>query len=228
MSKNYALGRLGAQGMIRVLSGVITTAYRDVDSNAEFTAGTVVKFSADSNGVAVVTPVTAKADAALGIAYQDKATAFYVPVVGEVVTPNASFVGTLDFANIDAASVLIAGGHVVTTDYTINATNGLITGVSTAFKALTSYSISYRYKDIDKGAIDQTIGSGKVSVIEGKGEISTLIYDTAAAFTLGGSVYFTTAGIPTANGTAGTHTVIGTVSKVPSADNAELHIKVSL
>ena len=226
MSKNYALGRLGAQGMIRVLSGVITTAYRDVDSNAEFTAGTVVKFAADSNGVAVVTPVKAKTDAVLGIAYQDKATAFYIPVVEEVVTIDSSKKINLEHVYVDAASILVAGKDL-TTDYTItDATKGILTSVTGA--AGDKVTVSYRYKDINKSAIDQTIGSGKVSVIEGKGEIRTLIYDTADAFTLGSNVYFTTDGIPTATGTAGTHTVIGTVSKVPSADNAELHIKVTL
>ena len=165
MSKNYALGRLGAQGMIRVLSGVITTAYRDVDSNAEFTAGTVVKFAADSNGVAVVTPVTAKADAVLGIAYQDKATAFYIPVVEEVVTIDSSKKINLEHVYVDAASILVAG-KVITTDYTItDATKGILTSVTGA--AGDKVTVSYRYKDINKSAIDQTIGSGKVSVIEG-------------------------------------------------------------
>lgn len=222
-SKNYALGRLGAQGMIKVISGVITTAYRDVDADAEFTAGTVVKIASDSKGNAIVTPVTATGDAALGIAYQDKATAFYIPVVSEVVTIAADKTISLANVYVDAASILVAG-KVITTDYLItDATKGILTSVTgTAGGKVT---VSYRFKDINKASIDQTIGSGKISVIEGKGEISTLIYDTATAFTLGGNVYFTAAGIPTAK--TGT-TVIGTVTKVPTADSAELNIKVTL
>lgn len=220
---NLALGRLGAQGMIKVLSGLITTAYRDVDKNATFTAGTVVKLAADANGNAVVTPVTAVGDSVIGIAFEDKATAFYVPVIDEVVTIASD--KTINLANVlvDAASIRVAG-KVITTDYTItDATKGILTSVTgTAGQTVT---VSYLYKDTNKAAMDQTIGSGKVSVIEGKGEISTLIYDTSTAYTLGGNVYFTAAGIPTAK--AGT-TIIGTVTKVPTANDATLCIKASL
>lgn len=229
MSQLPSLGRLGAQLYTRVLSGVLVTGYRDVNPTAEFIAGTVAKLTT-VDGKAVATPVTAVTDTAVGIFWCDKVSTFYRTVFEEVVTLGADGVAVnLQHANLKNGSVRVTKADgTPSTDYTVNLVNGTIT--PTALGNLSGEPtclVSYWYADPNKAGIDNTGTLGKAAVLEGYGEIATSVYDTAVTYTLGGSVYFTAAGILTSTSDNGA-VKIGTVTKVPSSSDIELYVKVTL
>jgi hypothetical protein len=117
--------------------------------------------------------------------------------------------------------------RTVTTDYTVSTTNGTVTRVGDgAIGATDTVYISYRYKDPDLTGIDETLGSGCAATLEDSGEAATLVYDTSVAYTLMGSLYINSSGYITS--TNGGGLTIGYVTKVPTADNPELHFKLNL
>ena len=242
---NIPLGQLGSQLYVRKLSGIFTTGYHAADPNAQWTSGIIAKLASDSNGNAVVTPVTLVTDTPFAMFWCDRVFVFYNPVVNEVIkTDGVNPIGittlNLKNANLEPASSGLASVFVTTAagvpitnagpvEYTINPTNGQITVAATSavLKTQVTALISYRYQDPNKTGLDQTAGSGKVAVFEGYGEIGTLIYDTSVAYSLGAPVYFTATGLPT-TASAGGAVKIGSVIQVPSNSNPELQIKVTL
>ncbi len=232
MSQLPSLGRLGAQLYTRVLSGVLVTGYRDVNPTAQFIAGTVAKLTT-VDGKAVATPVTAVTDTAVGIFWCDKVSTFYRTVFEEVVTLGADGVAVnLQHANLKSGSVRVTKADgtpsVELTDYNVNLVNGTITPIAlNNLSGEATCLVSYWYADPNKAGIDNTGTLGKAAVLEGYGEIATSVYDTAVTYTLGGSVYFTAAGILTSASGNGA-VKIGTVTKVPSSSDIELYVKVTL
>lgn len=221
------LGRNGLVNAVRRLTGAPITGARDVDPAAQFIAGQVAKL-ADLNGKAVATVADNTSTAIVGVFASHKTISFYRPVINESKTFDAGIV-TLDHANLQTGSVKVTKldgtAYVITTNFTVNATNGIITRVGTAIGAAENVLVSYRYTDPNLSGIDQTLGSGKVAIIEEPGEIATLVYDTSRSYTLGDKLYVNAAGnITNASGT----TAIGFVTKVPSNDNAELHLKLKI
>jgi len=227
-----SIGRSGLRNSVRVLVGMQLTGWRAVDPGGNFLAGQLGKLGANDKGQVIVTPVTATADAVVGMFFTSNSTAFYRPVAAEahkvgenLASPNTI---TLNKALIKADTIKVvdkATGVVqaAPAKYTINLTNGVITIVDIAPD--TELLISYMYKDIMLSGVNQVLGSGKAALVEGVGEISTLVYDSTAAWTLGAAVRFTAAGLLTVGGGSA---VIGTVTKAPTFDDPSLHVKLNL
>lgn len=239
MTGNVPIGQLGSQLYVRKIGGVNTTGYRSVDTTAEFTAGVLAKLVDNGDGP-VVTPVTAVTDIPVGMLWTDKTWVYHNPVIAEAHVSTGNGL-TVDLANanvlISSVKITLADGTtpcVYTTDYTFATSTGgyNVNGVLTMTTgnlatAATAFLVSYRYKDPNKAGIDQTMASGKVALFEGYGEIGTLIYDTSVAYTLGGLIYFTATGIPT-TASANSAVTFGKITKVPTAADPELQIKVTL
>ena len=227
-----SIGRSGLRNSVKVLSGMYLTGWRGVDPSVNFFAGQVAKLGTDSQGQVVVTPVSAVADPVIGMFFTSNSTSFFRPVAKEAhkvgenpASPNTI---TLNKALIKADTVIVKSKDEQTTyaapaKYTINLTNGVITIVDIA--AETELVISYLYKDITLSGVNQVLGSGKCALVEGVGEISTLVYDSTAAWALGAAVKFTATGLLTVGGASAT---IGTVTKAPTYDDPSLHVKLNL
>ncbi len=229
------LGRNGLVNSVRRLSGLNNPGYRAVDPTANFIAGMVANLEADADGNPVLTVANATDTALIGIFYCHKTTNFYRPIVDEPQTysagDNTAFAAYLAHANLKSGSVKVcdASGtpYTVTTDYTVNTTNGVITRTSTgAITSSTTVYVSYLYEDPNLTGIDQTLGSGMAATLEDRGEIATLVFDTSKAYTLMGSLYADANGYLTS--TNGGGTALGKVTKVPTAEDPELHFKLVL
>jgi hypothetical protein len=109
----------------------------------------------------------------------------------------------------------------------MNNTNGIVTlnGTGTGkVGATATVWVSYLYEDATLSGIDQTLGSGCAATLEDQGEIATLVYDTSKAYTLMDSLYSNASGYLTS--TNGGGSVVGKVTKVPTAEDAELRYKL--
>jgi len=221
------LGRNGIVNSVRKLSGNIVPGWRDVDSSADFIAGMV---AALSGGKLVV--ADASTQHFIGLFNCHKTTSFYRPIVDEEVTfTGAASSIALDNAYVKSnATTKVTNStglttYTYTTAYTLNLTNGLIIQTSTGSIGTTAtVLVSYLYKDINLTGVDQTLGSGKASTIEGNGEIATQVYDTSAAWAENAHVTVSALGLPTIGGSY----VIGFVTKVPTASDPELHFQMRL
>jgi hypothetical protein len=230
------IGRNGIVNSVRRLSGLNNPGYRAVDSAAEFVAGMVANLEAGANGP-VLTVANNSDTAIVGIFYCHKTTSFYRPIIEESQTfgtsPNSSTVAYLNHANLkSSATTLVTDSTGNTTyvdgdDYDLSTTNGTISlaGRSGHIGGTDTILISYLYLDPNLSGIDQTLGSGLAATLEDRGEIATLIYDPAQTYTLMGSLYSDANGYITA--TSG-GIVIGKVTKVPTAEDPELHFKLTV
>lgn len=232
------LGMNGLVNSVRRLSGLANPGYRDVDPDAEFIAGCVAKLEADANGNPVLMTADANDTNLIGLFYCHKTLSFYRPIINEEQTfgtsPNTATIVYLNHANIKASSVQVTSTgasptpYTETTDYTVNTTNGYIntsTGTS-AIGATDTVYISYLYLDPNLVGIDQTLGSGKAATLEDAGEVATLVYCTGVAtpYTLMCDLYSNATGyITTANGGG---SIVGKCTKVPTAEDPELHFKL--
>lgn len=223
------IGRRGIVNSVRKLSGFLVSGWREVDPASDFIAGYVatldgtsgkVKVADDTGGVKV-----------LGLFFCHKTTSFYKPVVDESITfTGAGSAITLNNANLQATSVRVttlAGvAYTLTTDYTVNATNGIITQTSGGGIGVTeTVLVDYRYEDPNLAGLDQTLGSGKAALVEGNGEIATLVYEMNVAWALNTTVTTSANGLPTIGGTG---TSLGFVTKVPTSSDPELHFQMRL
>lgn len=228
------IGRNGLVNSVRRLSGLNNPGYRPVDSSASFIAGMVANLEADSNGNPVLTVANNTDTNIIGIFYCHKTVNFYQPIVDEEQTfgtsPNTAWVVYLNHANLKTSSVKVTTDagvpRTVTTDYTVNTTNGVITRTSTGSIGATDVIlITYLYEDPNLSGIDQTLGSGMAATLEDSGEIATLVYNTSVAYTLMGDLYCDANGyITSASGS----TVVGKCTKVPTAEDPELRFKLKV
>ena len=228
------IGRNGLVNSVRRLSGHNNPGYRDVNSDAEFIAGMVAKLAANAvTGEPELVVANATDTAIIGIFFCHKTSSFYRPIVDEEQTfgtsPNTSFIAYLAHANLRASSVKVTDGasttYTLTTDYTVNTTNGTITRTSTgAIGATDTVYVTYSYMDPNLTGIDETLGSGKAATQEDDGEFATLVYDTSKAYTLMGALYCNASGYVTSTDGGGAQ--IGTITRVPTAENPELQFKL--
>ncbi len=230
------VGRNGLVNSVRRLSGMNNPGWRNVNADAEFIAGMVAKLTANATtGEPELTVADDDDTNLIGIFYCHKTSNFYRPIVDESqtfgATPNTAWAVYLAHANLRADSIKVttsAGGALtITTDYTVNETNGVVTRTSTgAIGASDTILITYSYQDPELTGIDQTLGSGMAATLEDDGEIATLVYDTSKAYTLMGSVYCDADGYMTS--TDGGGTALGICTRVPTAENPELHVKLTI
>lgn len=222
------IGRNGIVNSVRKLSGNIITGWRNVDSAADFIAGYIATLDGTTGKAKVADTSATKI---VGIFFCHKTTSFYKPVINESITfTGANSSVTLSHANLQNGSVrvtdLAGSAYTVTTDYTVNHTNGIITHVSGgSIGATENVLVDYRYKDPNLTGIDQTLGSGRAAIIEGNGEIATLAYETDAAWALNADVKVSANGLPTVGGSGAT---IGFCTKVPTASDPELQYQMRL
>ena len=224
------IGRGGIVNSVRKLSGNIVTGWREVSSTADFIAGYIATLDGTTGKVVVADD---SSTVVLGLLFCHKTTSFYRPVVNESVT----FTGdgsaiTLANPNLKTSTLRVTDStgvtvYAVTTDYTINTTNGVITHTSTGstIGATDTVLVDYLYLDATVTGIDQTLGSGRAAIIEGNGEIATLVYETNAAWALNATVKVSANGLPTIGGSGAT---IGFVTKVPTSSDPELQFQMRL
>ncbi|MFA5153413.1 MAG: hypothetical protein WC554_12690, partial [Clostridia bacterium] len=113
------------------------------------------------------------------------------------------------------------------TDYSVSLTNGTITRTSTGdIGATDTIYVSYLYQDPNLVGIDQTLGSRKAATLEDAGEIASLVYDTGVSYTLMGNLYSNALGYITS--TNGGGSVVGICTKVPTAEDPEIHFKLKI
>ena len=228
------LGRKGYQTKVRKLWGLDTPGTRLVDPNAEFVSGMLGTLSI-IDGAPRVTNVTAVGDVVVGMFFGDKAVSYYKNVFQEVLTVSATDealnlknayvkTGTVKVTTVaDPATPVTSAGNWTLT----SADNGTITITGGgALDGEAEVLVSYMAKDMQVGGIDQTMGSGKITMLEGKGELATQVYDTSVAWALNDSVYFTDEGILTTIDTGSA--IVGVVTAPPASGNPELRVKVDL
>lgn len=232
------IGRNGLVNSVRRLSGLNNPGYRSVNSSADFIAGMVANLEANSTtGDPELTVANATDTALIGIFFCHKTTSFYRPVVDEEQTfgtsPNTSSIVYLNRPLVKASSYVVttaadgAGATwTETTHYIMNTTNGTVTRTSTGIGSSDTIYVTYLYEDSSLTGIDQTLGSGMAATLEDNGEIATLVYDTGQTYSLMGSLYSDANGYLTS--TNGGGSVVGICTKVPTANNPELHFKLSL
>ena len=225
------IGRSGIPNTVRRLAGGETPGWRDVDASTDFMAGMVAALTMSGNKVVVTKADAGASKPVIGLFYCHKTTWFYRPVIKAEAVFDANNKTYLKPYVVASSLVVVnpATGDSIpatsgtTTNWTLDADNGVLTRVNTTDVPATVV-VSYRYKDPNHAGIDQTM-SGKVSVLEGNAEVATLVYDTAAAWTLGAVVKVNADGLLTVGGSGQT---IGICTKPPTVDDPELHIKMRL
>jgi len=222
------IGRNGIINSVRRISGNVVPGWRMVHPESQFIAGYVAAL--DSNSLAIVADNTTTK--VLGLYNCHKTVNFYVPVQDEegIFTGAGSYIA-LTYAYVKTSTVRVYDSTGVTlyiedTDYTVDYTHGLIIHKASGSIGTTDLIlIDYTYHDPNITGLDQTIGSGAASVIEGNGEIATLAYETNAAWTVNAVIRVSANGLPT---TSGTGTAFGFVTKQPTAGNPELQFQMRL
>ena len=233
------IGRAGLRNAVRKLTtSMIITGWRDVDPEAQFISGMVATL-AEVDGKPKV-QVADNGKVPVGLFFCHKTVDFYEPLVAFKATfgeweGNPNSVRTMPYLKTGSVRVTDLDGnpYTATTDYTVDLTSGVITrvfdeegeGEDDAIGEDETVLVYARYRHPDLTGIDQTLGSGKVALLEGNGEIATLVYDTTVSYALGDDVKFNNDGVLC---TGGGNAVVGKVTKVPTSDNSELHVKVTL
>jgi len=212
---------------ITVVSGCEVQGFDYVDISAtDFTKGMIAKRGLDSSGNIQYGVYTGSTGQVLGgIFANHRTTSFYVPVYGKLY----DFVST----TLTLKPYILSGSLILTSStgatlssasYTVNYTTGVVT--SATYADYTNVHAYFRYVDPNKTGIDETLGSSKVTVITGQGEIATLVYDTGAAIAQGDTLK-SNAGVPsTAANLSGS--TIGTVTQPPTATNPYLRFRIDL
>lgn len=221
------IGRNGIVNSVRRITGNVVPGWRAVDPETTFIAGYIATLN--SQGKATV--ANDSSENVLGLFNCHKTLNFYVPVEAE----EGSFTGVGSYIALEKAYVKESSERITNsdgsilyvrdTDYTMNYTNGLIVHTSTgSIGSNDTIIIDYRYKDPNVTGLDQTL-SGFCSVIEGEGEIATLVYETNAAWRVNVDVRVSENGMPTIGGNG---IKLGFVTKPPTAGNLELHFQMRL
>lgn len=223
--------------MIDLSRAAITVAlgHWKVSDMATFEAG--APMTLNSNGEM---EVCVHGDNFFGIAKWNKTTSLRAAVHEEPIITGATAGEAVPLANANIVTgsvrvVLAAdGSHVSATNYEINHVNGTIVGTGVnAIPPSTAILVSYRYtltteEMIVRGANyqnthDDTMGSGRITVIQDYAIVYTDQYDTATAYSEGSSVFVTAAGVFGSTGVGG---AVGRIVETPSAANALLGIQI--
>lgn len=230
------IGRNGLVNSVRRLTGLNNPGFRPVDSSAEFVAGMVAKLVDDGNGGAYLQVADDDDVNIIGLFYCHKTTNFYRPIVEESQTfstsPNTAWAVYLNHAGVKSGSVKVydnTGGAAatLTTDYTVNTTNGVITRTSGGILAASDeILVTYLYEDPNLTGLDQTLGSGLAATLEDAGDVATLVYDTSKTYTVMQRLYCDANGYVT--NTDGGGSQVGFVTKPPTSDSPELWFKLNI
>lgn len=194
----------------------------------------------------LVTPSTGTSF--LGIAKWNHTTLMLAAKVDEAIVLPGTTAVALRFpkvSNVRVASAVQGGGtvHTVTTDYTVNATNGTVTRVGGAGIAdgATVY-VTYMY-EVSSADLLQTQGlnfwngldevsqnESRVTVITDAGMLFTTQYDTTRTYTVGEALYCSHVGgregLITDDSNTGANAFVGRVFQVPTASDPYLGFRM--
>jgi hypothetical protein len=203
----------------------------DVDANATFQAGQIAAY--DSTGAATVATT---GSLACGIFKWTKASTIYGIALDESITDAASG-GTYTMAHANVSNVRVvdsvAGLLVEDTDYSINATNGVITRIGNDLALGESIVVDYTYERTEAdlqaegknffNTNDDTAGSSKITLIQGNWRVYTDQFDTSQAYAVNDSLYIGTGGIFT-SASGGTE-IDAKVVSIPTAASPWLGVE---
>ena len=234
---NTRLGRNWGTGIVRGVRPLVftqDTGFRDVDSNATWIPGQFVILDSTGRVTAITAPAVAQP--VIGIAKTSKGAPFYLPYTQELEWAAANTVLQLDKSNVKDVRITSLDGltvYAAPADYTVpnGGVNGTVVVVDdVTITAGTFVQVTYQYKDMDHTPFDQTIASGKTALFESNGEYAFEVYDTAAGYAVNAPVYVNTSGIltSTAVGAANGGAAVGFVTRVPSADDVTLGVKITV
>jgi hypothetical protein len=183
----------------------------------------------------------------LGVAKWNHTTSMYAAVVDEPVVLNGTTASNLKHAlvsNVRVSSAVAGGGttYTVTTDYTVNATNGTVTRagggaigdgdtvyVSYTFQIPESDLLQLQGKNFWNTTDEVSQADGRVTVITDAELLFTTQYDTSKVYAVTGAtsnLYASTAqpGLFTTD-TAGSAKFVGRVFQVPTAADPFLGLR---
>lgn len=213
--------------VIRILSGCERQGNDYISASAECIRGMIGKQGLDSDGNVEWSVYTGSSGSPAGILNSHKTSSIYKPVTQKPVAVDSSTGQASLVPYLQSGSVLIQDSDDtdITSEFSANNTTGVITTSNGTYMGTTVYA-SFRYLLVDEGGIDETKGTGKVSIIRGVGEIETLLYDTGSPISRGDSLKSYN-GVPsTRNGLSGSS--IGTVIKPPTYSDPTLRFRINL
>lgn len=234
---NTRLGRNWGTGIVRGVRPLVftqDTGFRDVDSNATWIPGQFLTL----NAAGKVASVSQVIDLPIGISKTAKGAPFYLPYTQELEWGAVNDVLSLEKSNVkdvrivNASNVALTGGgtHYTVLNSGINGTIEVNSVTAPAPAAGAFVTVTYQYKDMDHAPFDQTIASGKTALFESNGEYAFETYDTSAAYAVNAPVYINVSGVLTSTsvGSANNGTAVGFVTRVPSADDVTLGVKITV
>lgn len=218
--------------LTRTIPGRALGVYKAADA-ASFAAGQVL--SRDSNGNMVLCTGANPA----GLAKWNKVSSLNGIAVDEPIVLTGTNNIPLKHANVAAVKVTNLAGvaYTVTTDYTVNATNGTVArvalgGIASGETVLVSYRFAATNNDLDFNGrnffnlIDDTaLAQGRIALIQGLSTIFTAAYDTSQVYAVNDAIKCGSDGYPTKTGGGA---VIGSVIQVPTASDPYLGFSLSL
>jgi hypothetical protein len=183
----------------------------------------------------------------LGIAKWNKTTSMLAAKVDEAIVLNGLVATSLRFPNVSnvrVASAVVGGGTVytVTTDYTVNATNGTVVRVGAGIADGATVYVSYLYQ-ISTSDLIQTQGQNfwnnldevsqnesRVTVITDAELLFTTQYDTTRTYTVGEALYCShiagREGLITDDSNTNANAFVGRVFQVPTASDPYLGFRM--
>jgi len=218
--------------MLDLTRSAITVALGvwEVDSASQFEAGAALALNSSGK-----LEVATDGSDFFGVAKWNKTSATTGVIVDEVIVLTGTNNVALKHADLVSGSVRVTNlagtvEYTITTDYTVNTTNGTIARVSGGSIADgQSVKVSYRYNKTAKemeidgrnymNLMDDTLGSGRMTLIQDYAVLYTDQYDTSKGYTSGDA-------LTVANGrfkpATGTDKVVAKVVKAPSASDPVL------
>jgi hypothetical protein len=211
------------------------------DPAATFLQGQLV--GKNANGIAPANPNGGVK--VLGIAKWNKALTLYGVNVDEAIVLPGTTAVALKKSNVSnvrvAASANFGTAYTVTTDYTVNTTNGTVTrngagGIADGGTVYVTYTYQLAASDYDfqgrnfwNFTDDVTIQDGRITVITGWNLIFTTQYDSSRTYLLGDALYAGSATSPTGLFTNlnTSNELVGRVIQLPSATDPYMGVAFS-
>lgn len=206
---------------------------KPVDASAVFEAGQIAAYASD--GELVVCDNTA---VPCGMFKWNKTTQIYGSIIAEAVTLTGTTASNLDHATVSNVKVhsTAAGGTVynLTTDYTVNATNGTVTrAVTSTISSGQTVYVTYTYQkttaEMDRDGKnflltnDDSQGSNKMTIVQGLSTVYTDQFETNRVYAVNDAVFCSGAGKLTNSAVSSYR--IGRVMSVPTAADPYLGIE---
>jgi len=209
----------------RKLWGVSAIPHKIAENADDIIAGNVAALTVDANGNPVVKKYGAS-DNPIGIFFGHRCLYFYVPVKNlEVEITTTS--GTI------TVQPYVKNGSVAVLDVLHNNNDKYDASHSDLDHGRIAYAsavlqngkgkllVSYLYRDPNESGFDSTLGTGMITVLRGRGEIATTIYDTSKSYVVGDKLYVNANGMLTSDSSGG-NKEIGIITKAPTYQNPEL------